>query len=44
MFKAAVIALHLALRRPSDEMCLPPLPDFEGIQPGFWARVREWQE
>lgn len=47
MIRAAAIALPLWLRAPSAKPCPllmddAALPPFEGIAPGFWARIRGW--
>jgi hypothetical protein len=48
MIRAAALAIMLSTRQPLAEPCPllmddAALPPFEGIQPGFWARLRGWQ-
>jgi hypothetical protein len=49
VIRAAAIALPLWLRRPAAEPCPllfddAPLAPFDGIAPGFWARIKGWTD
>jgi hypothetical protein len=49
VIRAAVIVLALRLRRPAAERCAmladdAVLPTWNGIEPGFWSRVRGWDD